>query len=272
MIKLNSSDTYIKQLKDKIASKVRHPFLVRYIQEPAIDEDKLVLLSSVMDHTTLSPTKREQYIITTMLVQIALDTHDLVTLTEEDDDQDTVRHRQLTVLAGDYYSGLYYYLLSQLDDIPMIQTLAGAIKEINELKMEIYYKDVESFQEFLEGLKKVESLLIQRVASYVQKTSINDMAGEWLLAKKLIKEKRSYQEGKMTPLIDVLVKQPGSQESGQVIVAIERMLQHHVHRLETTVSQLPMHFTSLKNYMHSAIHYHFNQTQILEEGNYGTTT
>ncbi|ASF39692.1 heptaprenyl diphosphate synthase [Halobacillus halophilus] len=267
MIKLNSSDHYIKQLKQKIESKVRHPFLARFIPEPAVDEDKLVILSSIMDHTSLSSVKKEQYIITTMLVQIALDTHDLVTLTEDDDDQETIRNRQLTVLAGDYYSGLYYYLLSQLEDIPMIQTLAGAIKEINELKMELYYKDVESFQEFLNGLKKIESLLIQRVASYVQRTTINDIAGEWLLAKKLLEEKKSYQEGKFSPLIDVLVKRPGILgNSGQVIVNIEQMLQSHVHRLEATVSQLPIHFNWLKSHVHSAIHHQFNQRQIAEEG------
>lgn len=266
MIKLNPSDNYILQLKEKIASKVRHPFLVRFIQEPIIDEDKLVLLSSIMDHTRLSTIKKEQYIITTMLVQIALDTHDQVTLSEEDDDRDTIRQRQLTVLAGDYFSGLYYYLLSQLDDIPMIHTLAGAIKEINELKMELYYKDVDSFQEFLEGLKKVESLLIQRVGAYVKRTAINDMAGEWLLAKKLIEEKKSYQEGRFSPLIDILAKRPDSHGSGQVILNIEQMLQNHIHRLEMTVAQLPIHFTSLKSYMHSAIHHQFNQNQIAEEG------
>ncbi|REJ09730.1 heptaprenyl diphosphate synthase component 1 [Halobacillus trueperi] len=267
MIKLNSSDNDIKQLKRKIASKVRHPYLVRFIPEPTIDEDKLVILSSIMDHTNLSEVKKEQYIITTMLVQIALDTHDLVTLSDEDDDREIVRSRQLTVLAGDYYSGLYYYLLSQLDDIPMIHTLAGAIKEINELKMELYYKDVESFQEFLEGLKKIESLLIQRVASYVQKTAINDMAGEWLLAKKLLEEKRSYQEGNFSPLIDALIKRPALLgNSGQVLVNIEQMLQNHMHRLEATITQLPVHFNWLKSYMHAAIHHQFNHRQIAEEG------
>lgn len=202
-----------------------------------------------------------------MLVQIALDTHDLVTLSEEDDDRETVRTRQLTVLAGDYYSGLYYYLLSQLDDIPMIHTLAGAIKEINEWKMELYYKDVDSFQEFLESVKKIESLLIQRVASYVQKTAINDMAGDWLLAKKLMEEKRSYQAGNFSPLMDVLTKRPGLFGSNsQVLLNLEQMLQSHVLRLESAVSQLPIHFNWLKDYVHTAIHHQFNHRKTAEEG------
>ncbi|UOR12459.1 heptaprenyl diphosphate synthase component 1 [Halobacillus amylolyticus] len=264
---MNTSEMNIQQLKQKIASQVRHPFLAKFIPEPIIDEDKLVILSSIMDHTTLSPVKREQYVITTMLVQIALDTHDLVTLTDEDDEKETIRTRQLTVLAGDYYSGLYYYLLSKLDDIPMIRTLAGAIKEINELKMELYYKDVDSFQEFLASLKKIESLLIQRVATYVQKTTINDMAGEWLLAKRLIDEKTSYQEGKFSPVIDLLVRKPGSLEtSTQVMLSLEQMLQKHITRLEATVSQLPIHFKWLKSYIHMAIHDKFYEKPIVEEG------
>lgn len=58
MITLNSADNNIKELKQKIASKVRHPYLVRFIPEPTIDEDKLVILSSIMDHTNLSEVKK----------------------------------------------------------------------------------------------------------------------------------------------------------------------------------------------------------------------
>ncbi|WP_204707547.1 heptaprenyl diphosphate synthase component 1 [Halobacillus seohaensis] len=258
---------HIEHLKNKIAAQVRHPFLAKFIADPVIDEDKLAILTSIMDHTTLSSVKKEKYIVTTMLVQIALDTHDLVTLSEDEEEQETVRTRQLTVLAGDYYSGLYYYVLSQLNDIPMIRTLAGAIKEINELKMELYYKDVSSFQEFLGSLKKIESLLIQRVATYVQRTTINDMAGDWLLAKKLLEEKNSYQEGRFSPVMDLLVKRPGSFESGgQLVFNIEQLLQKHISNLETTVSKLPIHFNWLKNYFDSTIYHKFYKTHIVEEG------
>ncbi|WP_254434143.1 heptaprenyl diphosphate synthase component 1 [Halobacillus sp. Marseille-Q1614] len=264
---MNPSNMQITQLKDKIAAHVRHPFLAKFIADPVIDEDKLVILASIMDHTNLSPLKKEKYIITTMLVQIALDTHDHVTLSDETDEPETIRTRQLTVLAGDYYSGLYYYVLAQLDDIPMIKTLAGAIKEINELKMELYYKDVESFQEFLSSLRKIESLLIQRVATYVQKTSINDMAGDWLLAKRLLDEKNSYQEGRFSPIMDLLSKRQGILESsGQLGLYIENMLHNQISHLEANVSQMPIHFNWLKQYIHSAIYHKFYKTRIAEEG------
>lgn len=267
MIQVSNVEHEIQTLKQKIIAKVRHPFLSKFIPEPVIDEDKLMLLSSIMDDTTLPEVKKEQYIITTMLVQVALDTHDLVTLTDEDEEQETVRSRQLTVLAGDYYSGMYYYLLSQLDDIPMIHTLASAIKDINEQKMELYYKDVGSFQEFMNGLRDIESLLIQRVASYVQRTTINDVAGEWLLTKKLLNEKKNIQKNGFSPLFDLLLKSPRTNTSyTQMMNTVESIIQKNISRLEMTISQLPLHFNQLKSYVHSNLDDHNYTKQFAEEG------
>ncbi len=267
MIQVSNVEHEIQTLKQKIIAKVRHPFLSKFIPEPVIDEDKLMLLSSIMDDTTLPEVKKEQYIITTMLVQVALDTHDLVTLTDEDEEQETVRSRQLTVLAGDYYSGMYYYLLSQLDDIPMIHTLASAIKDINEQKMELYYKDVGSFQEFMNGLRDIESLLIQRVASYVQRTTINDVAGEWLLTKKLLNEKKNIQKNGFSPLFDLLLKSPRTNTSyNQMMNTVENIIQKNISRLEMTISQLPLHFNQLKSYVHSTLDDHNYTKQFAEEG------
>nr|WP_256521691.1 heptaprenyl diphosphate synthase component 1 [Halobacillus sp. A5] len=256
---------HIDQLKTTIAAKVRHPFLAKFIADPVIDEDKLAILISIMDHTTLPAYKKEKYIVTTMLVQIALDTHDLVTLSDNDDEHETVRTRQLTVLAGDYYSGLYYYMLAQLNDIPMVRTLAGAIKEINELKMDLYYKDVESFQEFFTSLKKIESLLIQRVADCVQKTAISEMAGDWLFTKRLMEEKNSYQEGRFSPVIELLINRP-EETSTQLLTNIEQLIHKQITKIEVTVSQLPIHFNWLKAYIDSSIYHRFYKTHMAEEG------
>ena len=70
------------------------------------------------------------------------------------------------LLAGDYYSGLYYLLLSEIEDIQMIKTLATAIQQINEQKMKLFYEDVSSIDELMETMKAIETSIIYRSCSF----------------------------------------------------------------------------------------------------------
>src|SRR5699024_6265809 len=130
---------------------MKHTYLHKFIDKPTIDEDKLFILVSILNRAFVSSKQKEQYIITTMLVQLALDTHDLVPSSTDNGDYHAASEipKQLTVLAGDYYSGLYYFLLSEIEDFAMIQTLASAIKKVNEYKMNLYYREIQTIDEFL---------------------------------------------------------------------------------------------------------------------------
>src|SRR5690606_1925508 len=77
--------------------------------------------------------KLKNYLVPTILIQLALDCHDEVTLLPQSTEKG-IRTRQLSVLAGDYYSSKYYYLLSKIEDIRIIRSLARSIGDINELK------------------------------------------------------------------------------------------------------------------------------------------
>src|SRR5690625_677341 len=136
-----------------------------------------------MEQTSLSKAEKRQYILAVMLIQIALDTHDLIPASKKCITTDHEQmNMQLSVLAGDFYSGLYYLILANLDDIKMVQILATAIKEINECKMKLYYKEVSSLSEYLSLKEKIGSLLIIRFSDYFKKSqALNQIVSRLLL-------------------------------------------------------------------------------------------
>lgn len=82
----------------------------------------------------------ELFSLATALVQLGLDTHDLVTASNEVKEKKASRSRQLKVLAGDYFSARFYHLLAKTGQIDMIKQLSNAICEVNRLKMSSYMK------------------------------------------------------------------------------------------------------------------------------------
>ncbi|QKY69208.1 heptaprenyl diphosphate synthase component 1 [Lentibacillus sp. CBA3610] len=183
---MQTSSMEISHLKVLIKEKMDHTYIEQYVQTPQLDEDKLYILTSILNNTTLSECTKKNCIVTAMLVQMALDTHDLV---PNSNDAALTNHeeksKQLSVLAGDYYSGLYYFLLSEIEEVKLTRVLATAITDINELKMELNYKDFDSIDTFLSIIKKLESLLITRIAEFVGETAISGIAAEWLMMRKL---------------------------------------------------------------------------------------
>lgn len=190
-------DIYVKLAKMKIALEERlaHPFLEKYLHAPKIDEDKLLLFYAIFDEIDLSDDLKKSYIITAMLVQIALDTHDDVT-TKNDINSHEFVQRQLTVLAGDYFSGLYYLLLSEVKDINMVRTLAGAIKEINEHKIRLYHDENADVQATMNSLILVETALFQRVTEHLKLDSWKLLSTRFLTYKRLSHEKFRYENEK----------------------------------------------------------------------------
>ncbi|MFC5448083.1 heptaprenyl diphosphate synthase component 1 [Paenibacillus aestuarii] len=98
-----------------------------------------LLYAFLNGNTKLSPSS-ELYTLATSLVQLGLDTHDMVTASNEIKEKKAARSRQLKVLAGDYFSSRFYHLLSQAGQIEMIKQLSNAICEVNRLKMNVYTK------------------------------------------------------------------------------------------------------------------------------------
>ena len=182
---LYEKENEIAYLKGLITDKLKHSYMDQYIEKIAIDDEKINILDSLLNN--FPKAQKEGYIITVSLIQIALNTHDNITEGPEPPDHTSERiSKQLSVLAGDYYSGLYYLLLSELQDFKMIHTLATAIKDINELKMKLYYQEYSSLDEFINMFEKVNAELVIRVAEYIGEYTLHSFISEWLLLTKLI--------------------------------------------------------------------------------------
>lgn len=98
-----------------------------------------LLCAFLQDSADNSPsTEGELYALAASLVQMGLDTHEMVSVTNTAKEKKAVRSRQLKVLAGDYFSSGFYQLLSQAGQIQMVGQLSAAICEVNRLKMTFY--------------------------------------------------------------------------------------------------------------------------------------
>ncbi|MFD2807648.1 heptaprenyl diphosphate synthase component 1 [Litchfieldia salsa] len=191
----------ITNFKKRIEGEINHSYLHKYLNPPKIDEDKLLLLYTIFEEIEIGEKELEHYVLTTMLIQLALDTHDQVSTSPTSTSEDLLKN-QLTVLAGDYFSGLYYYFLAQEGDIPMIRSLAEATKEVNEHKIKVYQCDITQIDTLLESIEKIESLLISQVTQYFQLSKWEDFISKFLLLKRLLHERELYTREGVSPVID----------------------------------------------------------------------
>lgn len=72
------------------------------------------------------------------LVQLGLDTHDTIDIEDKHKEEREMRSRQLKVLAGDYFSSVFYQLLAHSGQITLVNSMSAAICEVNRLKVRLY--------------------------------------------------------------------------------------------------------------------------------------
>ncbi len=185
MIMQNSTNT-VADMKEHIEKELAHSYMKKFIRHPQIDEDKLFYICSFLKTLPISDEEFKTYVTSIMLVQTALDAHDLVTI-QALQENDLLKQRQLTVLSGDYYSGLYYSYLSQQGSISLIRETSAGIKDINVAKMKLYYTDHLSTEEALEHLYTIETSLIQSLCRYFGKPEWQALLGHAMYMKLLFR-------------------------------------------------------------------------------------
>ncbi|MHB0798171.1 heptaprenyl diphosphate synthase component 1 [Bacillus thuringiensis] len=191
-------------IKEKLMEKLRHPYFINYIEEPFIDEEKIALLYGALKSANLHIEQIEHYVVTIMLVQIALDTHERVSNKAGEEEIEFHKCRQLTVLAGDYYSGLYYYLLSMNRDIVLIRALAEGIKEINEHKIMLYQKAHETTDDIMKSVVTIESALLQKTCDHFHLSHWKPFITYVLGGNRLQKEIQLYADKQHSPVLQAV--------------------------------------------------------------------
>src|SRR5699024_304570 len=230
---------------------MKQPYVEKHIHKPFIDSDKMMFLADVYQHMDMKDTEKKQIIITVMLVQCALDTHELVLVNNDSMLSET--EKQLAVLAGDYYSGLYYALLAEHGQIRMIQILANAIKQINEYKMNIYYEEANDINELIYFLMKKESLLIVSVVEEV------------CLLNRLKRELVAAENNDPYYITDSLYKKVHYATNTQPLHRMESEINQQLIELDQLLSLLPSSFNAIRDTIREkfSLSYH---TTIAEDG------
>ncbi|GAA0444235.1 hypothetical protein GCM10008983_22010 [Lentibacillus halophilus] len=264
MVMLDRSSMNMSDLKELIRDKIHNPLIAKYVQVPYLNDDKLYILTTILNNTLLSDETKKNYILATMLVQTALDIHDTVPETNERPHTECEeKSKQLSVLAGDYYSSLYYLLLSETEDIGLISVLAAAINEINETKMQLYYeRNHESFNLVLQRIKKLDSLLITRVADFAGEKTIRSVAPEWLAVKKLATARTSIKNADVASF-DIWNEYIAA-ENDQTIVSF---LNRELEAMDTCLRQFPADFACLSAELRNTSNESLSESgSIAEEG------
>lgn len=239
VMSLHVNHLEIDSLKEVIYEKIEYSYLNKYIQ-PSIDEYQLKTLAFILQATSLDKNEQIKYITSTMLVQIAADTHERVPIQNETDESEVERtNRQLTVLAGDYFSGLFYLALSQEEDIDFVHMLASTIRELNELKMKQHYEEARSLQEFMKLEQRIESLLLTRVAQYFNVPYFQQMVGILLFTYKLIKEKNFLKKYQQSAYLEKWNKFSEQFTKASVLRRLNEMIDDKIEHLKKESYVLP---------------------------------
>jgi len=190
MVSVYHLNERVNECKKQFYTMIKHSYLQKFIQEPLIDEDRIKCIFSMLERI-IPNEDLEVLALSMLLVEAALDTHEEVSLHQIKSDF-IRKNRQLTVLAGDYYCSLYYYLLADSGQIPMIRVFSESIQDINESKMAIYKRHLLPFDKVAAEVRAIESLVLQKIANYYNIPMYGEAISEFFFLKRLVMEREQF--------------------------------------------------------------------------------
>lgn len=133
---------------------------------------------------------------TVAIIYAALHAHDLI-----EEHGTATKEQQLTVLAGDFYSGIYYQLLANLDNIDLIRELASAVVTVSEQKASFHTAANGSLADFDRSIHSIESSLIEAFYRFYGYERYSDLSRLVLVYERYAKELQLMQAGGTTPIL-----------------------------------------------------------------------
>ncbi|MHA6483886.1 heptaprenyl diphosphate synthase component 1 [Paenibacillus sp. strain BS8-2] len=121
-----------------VSTYTNHDMIQAHTELPPLAEPRLRLLYAVLNDGETNQTHSELYTAVVSLVQVGMDTHDLIDTDTRRRTEKEMRSRQLKVLAGDYFSSRFYQLLALAGQTEMITRLSEAVCEVNRMKVNLY--------------------------------------------------------------------------------------------------------------------------------------
>ncbi|WP_054635649.1 heptaprenyl diphosphate synthase component 1 [Thalassobacillus sp. C254] len=175
----------IAEIKESFYELIDHSYLARYVKDPTVDEDKILFFYTITDH--LPQKKQEDQILAALLVEAAFEVHESISLQNLDCDQKK-KSRQLTVLAGDFFSSLYYHTLTKGKHFSVLNVFTASIQQMNEHKMTLHQSEVLSEEALVEGITGAETGLIRNMAEFYGKEWIGTVAEIFFVYKRISEE------------------------------------------------------------------------------------
>ncbi|PSL50490.1 heptaprenyl diphosphate synthase [Salsuginibacillus halophilus] len=177
-----------------------HPYVAAHITEPEPDRDHILFLKNIISTKDMQVQEKRERILSALLVQAALDMHEEVTLQDTSTDEMRKR-RQLTVLAGDYFSSLYFYFLAKLKDTEVVQVFSRSIQHINEQKMRLHQQEETTLNGVASLVREIQAGLLKNLSAYYNQAVLGETAEAFLGLKKVHAAKATYSCGGECPLL-----------------------------------------------------------------------
>lgn len=157
-----------------------HEMIQTHTELPEFPDSRIRLLFAFLANQRTPLLHSELYSLVAALVQLGMDTHDMIDSDSGHVPEREMRSRQLKVLAGDYFSSRFYHLLAQAGQVDMIRRISEGVCEVNKLKMNLYVKMKQlrvTAEDYLNQCIQLKTELFQAFTDILDDKAVRD----WLV-------------------------------------------------------------------------------------------